>query len=131
MGTIGSMVQPKRHGTITVDEIKNTPPEQLTFVDVRKRPDDKQLRGSVRYDGDQLMAQQELALPLQRDGTIVVYCGSGNSSVAVAEHMREHGFKNAVALEGGYAAAKEAGLPLEELSGQQPIPGTGNGHRLL
>jgi len=98
---------------------------------VRKNPDDKQIRGSLRYDGEQLMATTELLLPLRHDGKIVVYCGSGNSCLAVAEHMREHGFANTVALEGGYAAAKEAGLPLEELSQQQPIPPSRNGHRLL
>ena len=126
------MVQPNEPGTITVEAIKNVPEEQLTFIDVRKKPDDKQIRGALRYDGEQLMASNELALPLSHDGTIVVYCGSGNSCVAIAEHMREHGFRNAVALEGGYAAAKEAGLPLEELTQQQPIPGeAGNGHRLL
>ena len=126
------MVQPQQPGKITVDDIKNTPQEQITFIDVRKKPDGKQIRGSVRYDGAKLMAAQELALPLRHDGTIVVYCGSGNSCVAVAEHMRERGFKNAVALEGGYEAAKEAGLPLEELSLEQPIPESNpGGQRLL
>ena len=126
------MVQPKQPGKITVDDIKNIPSEQLTFIDVRKKPDHQQIRGSVRYDGAKLMAADELSLPLRHDGKIVVYCGSGNSCSAIAEHMREHGFINAVALEGGYAAAKEAGLPLEELSEEQPIPGeAGTGSRLL
>lgn len=124
------MVQPQESGKITVDEIKNSSAEQITFIDVRKKPDGKQIRGSVRYDGAKILAAEELALPLAHDGKIVVYCGSGNSCVAVAQHMREHGFANAVALEGGYMAAKEGGLPLEELSLEQPIPDSG-GHRLL
>ena len=125
------MVQPNKPGTITVDDIKRVPPEQITFIDVRKKPDDQQIRGALRYDGQKLLESQALSLPLDRDGKIVVYCGSGNSCVAVAEHMRKHGFRNVFALEGGYAAAKEAGLPLEALTQQQPIPEAGNGHRLL
>ena len=119
-------------GKMTVDEIKNSTSSHITFVDVRKKPDDQQIRGSVRYDGEKLLAADELALPLPHDGTIVVYCGSGNSCVNIAQHMRDKGFKNAVALEGGYAAAKDAGLPMEELSQEQPIPGSDQaGIRLL
>ena len=117
---------------ITAEELKAAPQGSVQLVDVRKNPDDKQIRGSVRYDGEKLLGAQELALPLDRDATIVVYCGSGNSCLRIAERMREQGFTHAVALEGGYAAAKDAGLPLEELSLQQPIPGEGDaGSRLL
>lgn len=119
-------------GKITVDEVKNASPNDITFLDVRKKPDDQQIRGSVRYDGEKLMASDELALPLPHDGKIVVYCGSGNSCVNIAQHLRDKGFTNAVALEGGYAAAKDAGLPMEELSREQPIPGSDQaGTRLL
>lgn len=108
---------------ITAGELKQAPEGSVQFLDVRKKPDDQQIRGSVRYDGEKLLEADELALPLDRDAKIVVYCGSGNSCFRIAERMREQGFTHAVALEGGYAAAKEAGLPLEELSLQQPIPG--------
>lgn len=117
---------------ITAEELRAAPERTVVFLDVRKHPDDKQIRGSVRYDGGKLLDAQQLALPLDRDATIVVYCGSGNSCFRVAERMREQGFTHAVALEGGYAAAKDAGLPLEELSQLQPIPGEGDaGIRLL
>ncbi|MDP9016757.1 MAG: rhodanese-like domain-containing protein [Candidatus Eremiobacteraeota bacterium] len=117
------MQQPRQPGKINVDDIKSAPEGSLTFIDVRKKPDEQQIRGSVRYSGQKLLESTELALPLRHDGTIVVYCGSGTSCATVAQHLREHGFHNAVSLEGGYAAAKEAGLPLEELSKEQPIPG--------
>jgi rhodanese-related sulfurtransferase len=107
---------------ITVDELKQAPEGSVQFIDVRKRPDDQQIRGSVRYDAEKLLEADTLALPLDHDAKIVVYCGSGNSCFRIAERMREQGFANAVALEGGYAAAKDAGLPLEEISLQQPIP---------
>ncbi len=108
---------------ISADDVKRAPEGSVTFIDIRKQPDKEQIRGSLRYDGAKLLEAEELALPLPRDGKIVVYCGSGNSCIRVAARLREQGFANAVALEGGYAAAKEAGLPLEELSQQQPIPG--------
>ncbi|GAC1388316.1 MAG: hypothetical protein NVSMB31_02140 [Vulcanimicrobiaceae bacterium] len=117
------MQQPRQPGRISVNDLKNAPEGSLTFIDVRKKPDGQQIRGSVRYNGQRLLESSELALPLRRDGTIVVYCGSGNTCASIAQHLREHGFHNAVSLEGGYAAAKEAGLPLEELSQEQAIPG--------
>lgn len=112
---------------ITAAELKDAEQGSVQFLDVRKNPDDRQIRGSVRYDGQKLLDAESLALPLDRDATIVVYCGSGNSCFRIAERMREQGFTHAVALEGGYAAAKDAGLPLEEISLQQPIPGEGDG----
>lgn len=117
------MMESQDAGTITVDEVKNTPPQALTFIDIRKHPDGQQLRGALRYDGSKLLEADKLSLPLSHDGKIVVYCGHGNSCVAVAQAMRDKGFENAVALAGGYEAAKAAGLPVEELTQEQPIPG--------
>lgn len=107
----------------TVDEVKDAPPGSITFLDVRKKPDGRQIRGSVRYDAQKLLAAEKLTLPLPHEGRIVVYCGSGNSSGEVAQRLREQGYHDAGALEGGYAAWKDANLPLEELTQEQPIPG--------
>ena len=109
--------------SITAEELKRADQNRITLIDVRGRPDKQQIRGSRRYDPDKLMAAEELDLPLPHDGTIVVYCGHGNSSQAIAQRLRDQGYDNAVSLEGGYEAAKEADLPLEELSQEQPIPG--------
>jgi len=108
---------------LAVDDVKDAAPGSVTFVDVRKKPDRFQIRGSVRYDSQKLLAADKLTLPLPREGRIVVYCGSGNSSGEVAQRLREQGYHNAAALEGGYEAWKNADLPLEELSQEQPIPG--------
>lgn len=107
----------------TVDEVKDAPPGSITFLDVRKKPDGRQIRGSVRYNAEKLMAAEKLTLPLPKEGRIVVYCGSGNSCGSVAQRLREQGYHNAGALQGGYAAWNDANLPLEELSQEQPIPG--------
>ncbi|MBV8727023.1 MAG: hypothetical protein JO233_04495 [Candidatus Eremiobacteraeota bacterium] len=109
--------------SITAEELRNAAPNSVTLIDVRAKPDKQQLRGARRYDPEKLMKAEELDLPLPHDGPLVLYCGHGNSSAKLAERFRDAGFLNALYLEGGYAAAEEAGLPLEELSQEQPIPG--------
>ncbi len=108
---------------ITAEELKNADPNSITLIDVRGKPDKQQIRGARRYDPEKIMEADELDLPLPHDGKIVVYCGRGNSSKMIAQRLRDQGFANAVSLDGGYEAAKEANLPLEELSQEQPIPG--------
>lgn len=80
------------------------------LIDIRKAPDDRRIPGSERHDGE----------ALERDGLeenapgelIVLYCGNGGSCARVAGTLRARGL-NAVALEGGYRAWSEAGLPTE------------------
>jgi rhodanese-related sulfurtransferase len=118
--------------SITVDELKGAAPNSVTLLDVRGRPDAQQIRGARRYDPRRLLEASHLDLPLPHDGLLVVYCGHGNSSLVIAQRLRDQGFTNAVSLEGGYEAAKEANLPLEELSQEQPIPGEpGTGNPLI
>jgi len=112
-----------QRASVTASELKSEPPNSVTLIDVRAKPDGQQIRGARRYDPKKLMEAQHLDLPLPHDGILVLYCGHGNSSATIAQRFRESGFANAVFLEGGYAAAKDAGLPLEELSQEQPIPG--------
>ncbi len=82
----------------------------VTIVDIRRAPDDRQIPGSLRYDGEAIADAVEPPFP--RDHTIVFYCGSGNSCSRVAGVLRARGY-DARALTGGYAAWKEAGLPTE------------------
>lgn len=90
----------------------------LRIVDIRKKPDNRQIPKAERYDADALLAAE--FLPFSRADRIVVYCGSGNSCKNVAEELRERGH-DAVALEGGYAKWKESGLPTEPISPNKPI----------
>jgi rhodanese-related sulfurtransferase len=96
------------------DELKNAEPKNLTIVDIRKKPDDRQIPGSVRYNGEELENARQL--PFGKDEHVILYCGSGNSCSRVAQTLRERGIKNAEALEGGYAAWRDAGLPLEPIT---------------
>lgn len=96
-----------------IDDIKNHN-EKLRLVDIRKKPDENQIPGSVRYDGEELETAQDL--PFERDERVVLYCGSGNSCSRIAQTLRDRGFDNVEALEGGYAAYKDEGLPLEPIT---------------
>lgn len=96
-----------------IEDIENAP-GTVKIVDIRKKPDDSQIPGSVRYSGEELETAQ--ALPFSKDEHVVLYCGSGNSCSRVAQTLREKGYANAEALEGGYAAWKDAGLPLEPIT---------------
>jgi len=80
-----------------------------TIVDIRKNPDDRQIPGSLRMEGASL---ESAAPPFSKDEPVVMYCGSGNSCSRIAASLRERGY-DAVALEGGYAAWKEAGYHTE------------------
>jgi rhodanese-related sulfurtransferase len=94
----------------SVDEVKKAAPGSLKLIDIRKKPDEQQIPGSMRADGEELEAMGDLRF--SKDEHVVLYCGSGNSCSRVAKTLREKGY-NTEALEGGYAAWQEAHLPTE------------------
>lgn len=97
----------------TVDEIRNASPGTMRIIDIRKKPDEKQIPHSERYSGEALANADEL--PFGKDENVVLYCGSGNSCSILAEELRGKGYRT-TALDGGYAAWKDANLPLEDIS---------------
>ncbi|HKU67874.1 MAG TPA: rhodanese-like domain-containing protein [Candidatus Baltobacteraceae bacterium] len=97
----------------TVDEVKRAAGSAAKIIDVRKKPDEMQIPGSVRYSGEEIERSEHL--PFEKDEHVVLYCGSGNSCSRIAQTLREKGYANAEALDGGYAAWKDAGLPLEPI----------------
>ncbi len=94
----------------SIDEVKKAAPGSLKLIDIRKKPDEQQIPGSTRADGEEL--ENAADLPFSKDEHVVLYCGSGNSCSRVAQTLREKGY-NAEALDGGYAAWQSAGLPTE------------------
>ena len=50
---------------------------------------------------------------LPADGSLVIYCRSGNMSTEAAQEMVDAGFTEFVELEGGYQAWQADGLPFE------------------
>jgi rhodanese-related sulfurtransferase len=95
---------------ITAANLSATSAADVIRIDIRKNPDERHIPGSLRHDGTQLETGDEL--PFTREQTVVLYCGSGNSCSRVAATLRARGY-DAVALDGGYKAWVEAGLPTE------------------
>lgn len=97
-----------------VEHLRNAAAGSVKIIDIRKKPDEQQIPGSLRYNGEELERAEQL--PFGKDERVVLYCGSGNSCSRVAQTLRDRGFLNAEALEGGYAAWREADLPVEPIT---------------
>jgi tRNA 2-thiocytidine biosynthesis protein TtcA len=80
------------------------------IIDIRKVRDDRQIPGAELRNGETVEADP----PFEKHEIVVLYCGSGNSCGRIAAELRDRGY-DALALEGGFAAWKEAGLPTEPL----------------
>lgn len=95
---------------ITPDELRARQ-AGLKVFDIRKNPDDRRIPGSVRAENATLESGDEL--PFDKEDEVVLYCGSGNSCGRIAKTLRNRGYRT-VALDGGYKAWVDAGLPTEE-----------------
>jgi rhodanese-related sulfurtransferase len=49
-----------------------------------------------------------------KDKPVIVYCATGNRSSAAAAALRKSGFSNVSNLSGGFAAWRQAGLPVQK-----------------
>jgi rhodanese-related sulfurtransferase len=105
---------------VRASEIDST---TMPILDARKHPGKEQIRGALRYKERALLSEERLTLPLPHDGPIVVYADSDEEAERVAMRLREQGYKQAAVLDGGFDAYRQAGLPTEEITQEQPIPG--------
>ncbi|HEV2261142.1 MAG TPA: rhodanese-like domain-containing protein [Candidatus Rubrimentiphilum sp.] len=94
---------------MNVHDLKNAKPGSVKIVDIRKAPDDRQIPGSQQLSGESLESGD---VPFSKNEHVVLYCGSGNSCSRIAQSLHEKGYATE-ALEGGYAAWRDAGLPTE------------------
>ena len=88
---------------ITAEELARA--KGVRIIDIRKAPDDQMIPNSEIMTGSEI----EEHPPFDLEEKVVLYCGSGNSCSRIAATLREKGL-DVVALDGGYAAWKEAGL---------------------
>jgi rhodanese-related sulfurtransferase len=76
---------------------------KITIVDVR-RPDETAqgtIPGAVLMPLDNLPATYS---SLPKKGKLIVYCRSGHRSAQAVQFLLDHGYKNAVSMNGGYLA---------------------------
>ena len=60
---------------LTVQEVKErlNKGEQLYFVDVRRHPDESQIKGATYYDPEAILASEHVELPVSRDCLVITY----------------------------------------------------------
>jgi rhodanese-related sulfurtransferase len=102
-----------------------------SILDVR-HSGHRQIRGALRYNAKALLDADPLALPLPHDAPVAVYGDNDETVAQVVQKLRAAGYSGAAPLGGGILAWESAGLPLEEITEEQPVPGEpGSGmHRL-
>ena len=54
----------------------------------------------------------EHAIP-DTSAEIILYCGGGFRSALAADNLRKMGYKNAISMDGGFKAWRQAGFPVE------------------
>jgi 3-mercaptopyruvate sulfurtransferase SseA len=99
----------------------------MPTLDVRSRRGRTQIRGALRYDPKALLSQERLALPLPHEGRIVVCADTDEDAARIAQRLQEQGYHDVAILDGGFEAYEKAGLPVEEATQEQPVPGTEDG----
>ncbi len=87
--------------------------EQLVLIDVREPPEWSQgtLPGAHRIPRGVLEGQVDGKI--DRDATVVLYCGGGGRSALAAKSLREMGFDKVESLDGGFGGWSQMGLPLQ------------------
>ncbi|HEV7179670.1 MAG TPA: rhodanese-like domain-containing protein [Candidatus Baltobacteraceae bacterium] len=93
------------------------------ILDIRAHSHRGQIRGALRYDPKKLLDADRLVLPLPKDGEVVLCADDADVAEAVGRRLHDAGYGEAVLLEGGFDEWKERGLPVEEGTQEQPIPG--------
>lgn len=103
----------------------------MPALDVRTHTGKEQIRGALRYDPKVLVDEERLILPLPHNSRIVVYADDEQRAAQVATRLRQQGYTEAAILDGGFEAYRKSGLPIEEITQEQPIPGSEAGIPLI
>jgi rhodanese-related sulfurtransferase len=93
------------------------------LLDVRMRPGSVQIRGAVHYNPKALLEADPLVLPIPHDAPVAVYGDSEPVVAAVVDKLQRSGYEGAARLDGGIEGWRDAGLPIEESTQEQPVPG--------
>ena len=112
--------------SITADLLAQDP--RITIINAGKQPGHREIRGAIRYSPHELLAAEHLALPIARDGAIVLYAehGKNDELERVADRLRADGFSDVRVYDGTLADYEKAGGETQEPSMQQVIPPSGH-----
>ena len=91
-------------------------------LDIRKHYHHGQIRGALRYDPKKLLEADKLILPLPK-GEIVLCADDDELAESVAARLQSQGYGEVLLLDGGLDEWKQHGLPTEDATQEQPIPG--------
>ncbi len=88
--------------------------EPFTLVDTREDNEWNagHAAGAIHLGKGIIERDIETAVP-DKNAKLVLYCGGGFRSALAADALQKMGYKNAISLDGGWRAWKEAGLPVE------------------
>ena len=88
--------------------------EKLILVDVREDNEwaKGRLPGAVHMGKGVIERDIEQKVPDTKT-KIVLYCGGGFRSALVADNLQKMGYTDAISLDGGWKAWRQAGLPVE------------------
>ncbi|MDQ2866023.1 MAG: rhodanese-like domain-containing protein [Candidatus Eremiobacteraeota bacterium] len=92
-------------------------------LDIRKHHHGGQIRGALRYDPSKLLQADTLSLPLPKESEIVLCADDEATAEAVGERLVASGYGESVLLSGGIDEWKKHGLPTENATQEQPVPG--------
>jgi rhodanese-related sulfurtransferase len=100
---------------VDIEQYKKMPRQGHVLVDVRedREWDAGHAAGALHLGKGVIERDIETQVP-DKDTTLVLYCGGGFRSALAADALTRMGYTNAISLDGGWRAWKEAGLPVEK-----------------
>jgi 3-mercaptopyruvate sulfurtransferase SseA len=109
---------------ISIAELHSLGPAGATVINVGKHAGKLEIRGSIRYRPEALLAASHLALPIASDLPVVLYDQHDDAEALdeIAAKLRANGYSNVSILEGGFAAYAAADGATQEASTEQVIP---------
>lgn len=89
--------------------------EAIFILDVRPQRNDQQIPSSFWFDPGDLLKADRILVSARKDQLIVAYDDSPDEAVSrqVAEKLVSQGYWNSHPLQGGLAAWREQGFPVE------------------
>ena len=100
---------------VNIDQYQKMPKGSHVLIDTREDREWEagHATGAVHLSKGIIERDIESEVP-DKSTTLVLYCGGGFRSALVADALQKMGYTNAISLDGGWRAWKEAGLPVEK-----------------